>query len=291
MLNKYQYFLVILLLLVGCTPGNEVKASATSTITAIPTRTPLDSITHSPTSSITVTLKPSQTNTPEPQKTIQPPLNLCSPLEGFTLAELVKIISNPFQAPLYGQDDGHHGVDLAYYSYGERKEMLGAKVYSVLSGKTAAVIFNRQPYGNAVIIETNLNNIRLEWQDELSLPTPAPTISASSRLTCPTATTDLNWTRKNQSLYLLYAHLNSLPLTESGESIQCGQQIGEVGTTGNSVNPHLHLEVRIGPQGARFTSLAHYDASASNQEMANYCLWRINGWFQPIDPMHLLTLR
>ena len=92
------------------------------------------------------------------------------------------------------------------------------------------------------------------------------------------------------SLYLLYAHLNKAPLAKVGDTVACGQQIGEVGTTGNSINPHLHLETRLGPSGATFTSLSHYINNATPEEMSNYCTWRISGWFQAFDPLKLFTL-
>ena len=42
----------------------------------------------------------------------------------------------------------------------------------------------------------------------------------------------------------LYAHMSSYSVS-SGQSVQKGQQIGRVGSTGNSTGPHLHFEVLI----------------------------------------------
>ncbi len=41
----------------------------------------------------------------------------------------------------------------------------------------------------------------------------------------------------------LYAHLTSIFVTP-GMTISKGQEIGTMGSTGNSTGPHLHLEIR-----------------------------------------------
>ena len=42
---------------------------------------------------------------------------------------------------------------------------------------------------------------------------------------------------------IIYAHCNNL-YVKQGDQISQGQEIAEVGTTGNTTGPHLHFEIR-----------------------------------------------
>jgi len=215
---------------------------------------------------------------------------VCSPLEGIALNDLSKILSNPLATPHPGLDDGHHGIDLAFYRYGERTTMRGLPVYSVLPGVVASVVNNRPPYGNMVLIETPLEMLSPRQIQRLDLPEIEPTQQPGPAMVCPTLNAKIP-VNSQRSLYFLYAHMESKPAIQVGESVSCGTKLGGVGTTGMSVNEHLHLEARIGPAGEHFEGMAFYDTGASSEEMANYCRWRASQTFQLLDPLEtLLTL-
>ena len=273
-----------MLLLAGCGTHPALSRAVQPTQTGAPSLAPRQTWTMTASPSLAA-----HTPTSPPSETATPALSLCSPLEGITLAELGQpdLLKNPYQTPHPGMDDGHHGDDFAFWSRGSYKTMLGLPVHAVLAGQVAAVIANREPYGNAVMIETPLQALPQAWLEALPIPSPAPTIQPAPNLLCPADPVNYQ-TRPGRSLYLLYAHLEQTPNLATGDAVACGQTIGEVGTTGKSVNPHLHLETRVGPSGATFKSMSHYDTSSSETEMAAYCTWRVSGLFQMFDPMQLL---
>jgi murein DD-endopeptidase MepM/ murein hydrolase activator NlpD len=53
-----------------------------------------------------------------------------------------------------------------------------------------------------------------------------------------------NFGYNGKYLYTVYAHMDQL-LVEKGQWVNTGDQLGLVGTTGNSTGPHLHFEVRL----------------------------------------------
>lgn len=252
--------------------------------------------THTPTRPFIPTSSPTAASTITPTHTVSPtaPAVVCSPLEGIALDELSSpdLLKNVFQRPRPGWDEGHHGVDFAYWSRGERASMVGLPVQSVLAGRVTAVLPDRQPYGNAVIIETPLDDLPPTWRAFLitSLGSEQqPTVAAPS-LVCPPAITHFGQA-SGRSLYLLYSHFNEPAPLQLHQPVSCGQVIGAVGTTGYSVNAHLHLETRFGPPGAVFNAMAHYQNDATSEEMESYCAWRVSGLFTLVDPMSLLSLQ
>lgn len=244
------------------------------------------------TKTLTPTTFPS---TPSPTPLPTPILvnQVCSPLQDETLSDLSQIISQPFKMPPLGFDYDHQGVDFSYYRHNGHIGIQGLPVYASLEGKIIAVLKEKWVYGNAVIIESPLDQIPTAWLTQLQPPAIAATVVPNARLTCPDIKNDPNQNLdiNKRSLYLLYAHFYQPPTLKIGDNVHCGQQIGEVGNSGKSTNPHLHIEVRIGPSGAIFEGLAHYDASTSDMERHNYCVWRASNLFQMIDPMKLFNLQ
>lgn len=278
---KFRTFAILGALLLGGCAAVPALSPATTTPAPLQAASPAAfTAAPSPTSSPIPTSTASPTTAPSPT----PPFVVCSPLEGISIDELddPELIKGPLETPRPGMDDGHHGVDFAYYSRGERTAMLGHPVTSVLRGRVAGVLPDRKPYGITVIIETHLEELPPGWIEQI--PTPQPTIPPLGHLLCPADTSDYT-APGGRSVYLLYAHLNQMENLQIHQLVACGEKIGEVGTTGNSVNPHLHLESRIGPSGAVFPSMAHYDAAATDAERALYCTWRTSGLFQMFDPM------
>lgn len=273
-----------ILLISGCNPG-QLILTPTREIT-----TPLPSPTQSTTPLPVIEITPSPTHI---RQTPTPEINICSPLSDFELQAMNELIVNPYTAPPPGSDMPHEGIDLAVVLPQTGIAIEGNPVQAVLPGRVSASLNDRFPYGNALIIETPLSELPAGWVAQLMLPEPIPTLPAHPALTCPTTGSGLSdtWQLDERSLYLVYAHLKEAPDLKTGHAVACGDKIGIIGATGNALNPHLHLEARVGPSGVRFTSMTHYDSRATSQEMEAYCLWRVSGWFLLVDPLKLLDLQ
>ncbi|HVN53710.1 MAG TPA: M23 family metallopeptidase [Anaerolineaceae bacterium] len=253
------------------------------------TSTPLPALTREP----TWTIAPTQTSTTPPTSTVAPTetltpapaIQVCSPLADYSLGQIPGLVTNPYHPPPPGSDNPHEGVDLSVLQPGTRVALAGAPVQAALAGTVAAAIQDRFPYGNALIIETPLDGLPADWPGLAVLPTPAPTLPFNGPLTCPDVDLHLALDPQQRSLYLVYAHLQAAPTLQAGDRVACAQPLGKIGASGNALNPHLHLEARVGPSGARFASLAHYDPGASPAEMATYCAWRVSNAFQLVDPL------
>ena len=182
------------------------------------------------------------------------------------MQEIFEIVSDPYDPPPMGKDNRHQGTDFSYYRRRDRNTIEGEAVQSMFAGRVVAVVKDRPPYGNMVIIETAPDDLLTEIVNKYSFG-------------------------ENESLYVLYAHFRYPPIVSLGETINCGQPLGEVGATGyNIVNPHLHIETRIGISTYLFLDgMAYYDTSTNEDERSSYELWRMSGEFRHFDPMRLIN--
>ena len=239
----------------------------------------------------TMTLPPTETPFP-PTATPDYIDSICSPLQDVSLEELPSILTQPYKTPQVAKDDGHHGADFAFFRFKDYVGIEGLPVLSAMDGEVVTILNDRPPYGYAIIIETPLNKVDPALITSLDLPAVEATVEPAPNVNCP-ATGELTFTlsESERSIYILYAHLQSLPTLQVGDQVNCGQNIGAVGNTGEgfSTNPHLHFETRIGPSGARFESMAYYTVQSTEAERYNYCVWRVTNLFQLFDPMILLS--
>lgn len=271
MQKLHRFLVLITLLLAGCT-GIAPGVTATPTV-LIPTTTPTASLT--------------ATNPPTPSVTPAPPVEIarvCSPLAGIALEDLTGHIVNGYNPPRPGSDDPHQGIDLAILSAPGGIALSGATIQAVMDGKVAGMANDRFPYGNMLMVEVPLAEVSSTILDPMLIPTPLPERLPSGALTCPDLNLQPPVAIEPRSYYILYGHMQNPVNLEIGNSIGCGQTIGTVGDSGNALNPHLHIELRIGPAGQTFPSMAHYDPSAGYEEMAAYCTWRVSGVYQTINP-------
>jgi murein DD-endopeptidase MepM/ murein hydrolase activator NlpD len=247
-------------------------------VTPVPSPTPIPSDTPTTTSTpipptLTFTPMSTRTATAVLTPTIDPPPEspICSPVRDLAFDDIRKVIRGTFEMPdriattMYS-DGGHHGVDIGYFNFKGHTSIMGAPIQAALDGKIAAIVYNRIPYGNMVIIETPYQKVPAELRNSLSLP-------------------------EGQSLYHLYAHFRELQPLILGQQVKCGDLLGLAGQSGKVTGPHLHFETRYGPPGAIFAGgMAFYIAGLTDAEWKNYIYWRMSGTFRLFDPMEFLNL-
>ena len=217
---RCAFFIILAALLVSC---NSVQSPLISysvltdpTATAYPSSTPTLEI-------------PSATSTPKiPTATPTPD---CDPSSTFCVSDGHFLFHRPIFLPyrmtaeiayLFGStEDGklepHHGIDLP--------NATGTPVAAVADGTVVFAGSDRKNlvgpytdfYGNVIVIQHNLAGI-------------------------------------GQPIYSLYGHLSDVGVS-TGETVQAGELIGRVGSTGIAMGSHLHFEVRVGENT--------YDASSN----------------------------
>jgi len=249
-----------------------------------------------PTFEITTTIEVEEKPSPQITQTEVPTIaseptadtiDVCSPLGDYPIENLVNMISNPFLPPKPGSDDPHQGVDFSVIDPDLRIAIKGSAVQAILAGEVVMVINDRFPYGNAVLVETAFHKLPVGWKEKLENQTKPELFGTNTTLTCPSGWDLPDQENMDLSLYILYAHLDTPTAYALGDQVDCGDGIGSIGDSGNALAPHLHVEMRYGSSSGIEGSMAHYDVSADQQEMSNYCRWRVSGWFRITDPMDL----
>jgi murein DD-endopeptidase MepM/ murein hydrolase activator NlpD len=217
------------------------------------------------TSQQSITQTPISTPALAPNPPTDTSYQICSPLALQSLAELSEIVADPYEPPPPGREERHHGVDFSYYRRGDRLSIMGEGIRSVFPGRVAAVVLDKYPYGNMVIVESPGEDLPIWLEEKFQID-------------------------DGESLFLLYAHMDQAPLVELGDSIEACHHLGEVGKSGDFNVEHLHLETRIGPVGTTFDGMAYYHTRTTPEERANYELWRTSGEYRHFDPMMLFAL-
>ncbi|MBG0788131.1 MAG: M23 family metallopeptidase [Anaerolineaceae bacterium] len=269
-------FMVLIIILSACRPVGVTSTVLPATATAAPTQTAQPTPSPSPT-----TLPPASTPTEEP-------FAICCPLEDEAIDSLPLIVVNTLVEPYaWGTDFGHPGVDFAYYQRGDRESIEGIEIYAIMAGQAALILDDLYPYGYTIVIETPLAELPEDLQQSLMAAYEPVPENLDYQYNCPNVPTPT--LTGEYSLYHLYAHQQVRPAFEVGEEIACGQLLGTVGNSGWSSNPHLHLETRLGPSGLEITTMAHYETTATEEQLSNYCLWRSSGYYQIVDPFEILN--
>jgi murein DD-endopeptidase MepM/ murein hydrolase activator NlpD len=214
--------LVIILAIVGSPISAQPDVLGTPTFTATPTPTftptptPTPTWTPSPSPTPTVTPTPTSTSTPTATPTVSTPtpapaaahLLLEKPIGPDAEGDRYPGTYFPYGATGDGRYHLHHGVD---YMNPEGTPVLATAAGTVIvAGNDLETVYGLKPdfYGNLVVQE-------------------------------------LDQRFEGQPVYVLYGHLSKV-LVDTGQHLEPGDVLGEVGMTGVAIGNHLHLEVRLG---------------------------------------------
>lgn len=277
------FWISLMLLLSGCTaggeifplpdnlsngigPGTNVESALLGTTPSVeqPTLPPATPVASGTATVANATISPPFPGVPTPSLT-PPPFQLCSPLYGWPLEKLPEVISDPYRPPPPGSDDRHQGIDLVYSQYVTGRHTIeGVVVTAILPGRVAAAVLDSFPYGNLIIIETPRSWLTEDLIERLKVP-------------------------ENESLYVLYAHLQAPLRAELGQTVVACYPLAYVGKSGNTDAAHLHLETRLGTAGAVFPVMSAFREGTTAEERANYVRWRISWEFRHFNPLLLLA--
>jgi murein DD-endopeptidase MepM/ murein hydrolase activator NlpD len=99
----------------------------------------------------------------------------------------------------------------------------------------------------------------------------------------------------------VYGHMREAPRVGTGAQVAAGQHIGNVGSTGHSTGPHLHLEIfqpngqRVDPESV-LTGAPYAGAPGSPPEIVTkdglmYLIWSTGGTGYLVTPNRVIGLR
>ena len=275
---KFWISLLLIFLLSSCSRTATPHPSAALIPTASATFLPTD----------TATVVP----TPDPTPTALPLITgISSPLQGIELSDLRLITSYAysFKYPFSegpDNDKNHPAVDLSFYQFKQFTTVIGHPIQAILPGKVVAITDNRYPYGNSIMIETPLDRLSPELIAQMKIDSPYSDEEIKAQSPCQPDQTRIPWSQTAQSVYALYAHMQSASPFRPGDEVNSGEVIGAVGASGHAVagNEHLHLEVRVGPANAKFGTISDYLSTSTDEERYNYCIWALSEIFLPINP-------
>ena len=133
-----------------------------------------------------------------------------------------------------------------YYNRTERPNAFAGNGNTQLMFPLSIPAMVSSPFGWRV--HPIFGNARLHTGTDLAAPMGTPVVATySGRVTVADFLGGYGLTvvlrHDNRSIETLYGHLSEL-FVRPGDTIQQGEVIGRVGSTGNSTGPHLHFEVR-----------------------------------------------
>jgi murein DD-endopeptidase MepM/ murein hydrolase activator NlpD len=201
---------LIIILLTSC--GQPTVDDRPQTVDIRPSST-----VNGPRSTVTA---PPQTKTPSvlPTETSAP----CDPLTGYCVEDGHFLLDRPISLPgtitidlgyPYGNTEGgrrepHHGVE--FYNASGTPVLAAADGQVVIAGDDSQTVYGPVAnfYGNLIVLEHHFPGI-------------------------------------DQPIFTLYGHLSKIDVS-TGQAVQAGEVIGEVGATGAAIGSHLHFELREG---------------------------------------------
>ena len=213
-MRRLFVFFILFFLLTACGRNIPQVASTPGVLLATDTGILLPTV-----SLPTLTLIPA-TPTSSPSSTRTPTAVPCDPLAQYCIEAGHFVLDRPIAPPgmdridpgyPYGSTEGgtrdpHHGVE--FYNGTGTPVLAAADGRVVVAGNDSHVLIGPRLnfYGNVIVLEHSFPGI-------------------------------------SQPVFSLYGHLSKI-LVQTGQNVRSGDEIGEVGATGEAIGSHLHFEVR-----------------------------------------------